>query len=867
MSFHDNIWLYAGLLAALLALAVFAAAARARRRNLRAFASAKLLPELSRSFSPVKSHIKAALWILGVFAIFVALARPQYGYRWEEAKTKGVDVIFAIDVSKSMLAEDIVPNRMERAKLAVVDLSELLRGDRVGIVAFSGQAFLQCPLTLDYDAFRMSLDALDTNVIQRGGTNIASAITEAETAFNKTNSEKIIVLISDGEELESSAVRRAKEAAANGVKIYCLGIGGTKGEPITITDERGHSVKIRDEKGEIVRSRLNEKVLAEVAQTTGGFYRQLSTEAVNEIYTDGIAKATQTELDSRMKRLAIERFQIPLAIAIILLALETLIGTRRFFSTRGKLGAAAFFAGLLTLANPDSLQAQTAAQTAPQPQQTASAPAPNASPAAVKLDASEHPEQPDTAQKSEETREPPTAKTLFNTGVDRYVENKFDESKKLFENAMKMSAEDLKMHAKALYNIANAKYKTVVDSLLDAKLPREIRAQIAQFNGELAQIPDRSAALLREGAPLLEREKQMLAQAKTEDEKKAAMQGSPLKDQQFQQKLSQCISNIDALQKSGGGLNADVEKSSGAWNAAKADIDKISDIYGDSATLDNSLSDAHSNRAASLQTSANLAKQIAEFDDTKAQAHAYNQKLDANKENLDSLKKELQKLVRNDNNQNNQNQQNQQNQNNQQNQQQQNQDKNQQQSQNNKDNNSSQNKNDQQQNQNKDDKQNGSDNDNKPENRDNKQDKQNADKNNKNDGDPNKNEQAIDNQNRDKQKRDGQNGSPENSEKRKDKPEDAQSESPAKPENKGETKQPDTAEQAKPNEKPAPAQTAEQAAQKAASERDNFRKAEGVMTKAEAKQLLESMKDDQKILPLRGFGEQKQRYEQSYKDW
>lgn len=103
MSFHDNIWLYAGLLAALLALAVFAAAARARRRNLRAFASAKLLPELSRSFSPVKSHIKAALWILAVFAIFVALARPQYGYRWEEAKTKGVDVIFAIDVSKSML--------------------------------------------------------------------------------------------------------------------------------------------------------------------------------------------------------------------------------------------------------------------------------------------------------------------------------------------------------------------------------------------------------------------------------------------------------------------------------------------------------------------------------------------------------------------------------------------------------------------------------------------------------------------------------------------------------------------------------------------------------------------------------------------
>lgn len=174
MTFHSPIWLYAALAAA--AVLAFAAlrARAARRKALAKFASQRLMPELTRTVSAPKIIVKNALVFCAVMLIFAALARPQWGYRWEETKTRGIDIIFAVDTSKSMLAEDVKPDRLERAKLSVLDLVNILQGDRIGIVAFSGQAFLQCPLTLDYDAFRMSLEALDTNVIQRGGTNISA---------------------------------------------------------------------------------------------------------------------------------------------------------------------------------------------------------------------------------------------------------------------------------------------------------------------------------------------------------------------------------------------------------------------------------------------------------------------------------------------------------------------------------------------------------------------------------------------------------------------------------------------------------------------------------------------------------------------
>ncbi|MGA2052093.1 MAG: VWA domain-containing protein, partial [Opitutales bacterium] len=182
-------------LAALLAL--FARSHRARRRLLAQFAAARLLPALLASYSPGLRRIKHALVLAGVLLVVLALARPQWGYAWQQQRARGVDVIFVIDTSKSMLTQDVPPDRLDRAKLAIMDLVEKMEGNRVGLVAFAGQAFLQCPLTLDYDAFRQSLEAVDTNTIARGGTNIAAGIDEAAAALEESGNHKVIVLVTD----------------------------------------------------------------------------------------------------------------------------------------------------------------------------------------------------------------------------------------------------------------------------------------------------------------------------------------------------------------------------------------------------------------------------------------------------------------------------------------------------------------------------------------------------------------------------------------------------------------------------------------------------------------------------------------------
>ena len=854
MNFQSPFWLYAAAAAALAILVVYALAAKSRRAALDKFASAKLVPELSKTRSPVKTAVKNAAFLLGVVAVMIAMARPQYGYRWEESRANGVDVVFAVDVSKSMLAEDVSPNRLERAKLAILDISEMLRGDRVGLVAFSGQAFLQCPLTLDYDAFRMSLDALDTNVIQRGGTNIAAAITEAESAFAKSSSRKILVLISDGEELESSAVSKAQSAAKDGVVIYTLGVGGTKGEAITISDSRGRSVKLRDENGEIVRSRLNEDVLRRVAEATGGFYEKLSPEGVENVAQKGIAKEPKSELSSRMKRLAIERFQIPLAIGIILLALETLVGTRRYF----RRSSAAALALLLGIANSDNLYAQ-ATETSPTAEAKLQAPA--ATPAA------------------EKTPPPETARDLFNAALKAYKDSEFSEAQNLFDESMKLEPADFGLHAKALYNSANAEYKTALTPLLEAPTPQEAAAKAADTRAKIPAAAQQSAELIKRGAPLLEREKQMLSQAKDDKQKAELMKKSPLKDAQFQQQLKQAISLCKSLEGAPDETAKQISSGESAWKKSKEIVDTAAALYADALLLDPQFADAAQNEKTAKEASQKLAQNLQNFAAVKS-ANAENKKA---AQKLAELRGELEKLVRDDN-QNNQNNQNQQ-QNNNQNQQNQNSQQNQQNNQNQNNQQQNQPNQDKQQNQDKQNSQNSQDNKdkNKQDNNQSAQDKQNkseqnkdnqnpqdknkennpsqdksqkqspensADKNNskQNDGEQ-KDEQAVENKNQKPQNKNGENGAEKNADK--------------KPENKSEPQAGGKSANAEKQEQKA----AQNGATGDESKKENFRKAEGVMTKAEAKQLLDSMKDGEKILPLRGFGEQKNRFEKSYKDW
>ena len=331
MSFHWPYALFALPLALAGVLILFKTSARAREQLLGRFAAQRLLPLLLASHSPVLRRLKNIVLAVGVLLAVSALARPQWGYDWQERQARGVDVIFVIDTSKSMLAQDVQPSRLERAKLAILDCAEKMGGNRVGLVAFAGDAFLLCPLTLDYDAFRQTLEAVDVNTIARGGTDIASGLDEAATALENSGNHKIIVLLTDGEDLEGEGVNEAKALAQQNVTVYTVGVGTAEGEIIPITDAKGGTDFVRDQRGEIVKSHLDAATLTGIADATHGFYQPLGPtgEGLTKVYEEGIKKIPEQNLTSQMQQAPIERFQWPLGIGALLLAMEMLIGTRR----------------------------------------------------------------------------------------------------------------------------------------------------------------------------------------------------------------------------------------------------------------------------------------------------------------------------------------------------------------------------------------------------------------------------------------------------------------------------------------------------------------------------------------------------------
>jgi len=295
------------------------------------FIQARLLPGLVAGISPVRRKIRFACLVLAVAALVLALARPQWGFIWQEAKQRGVDVVVAIDTSKSMLATDIAPNRLARAKLAALDLMLQCQSDRLGLVAFAGSAFLQCPLTIDDVAFRQSVESLDVHSIPQGGTALAEAVDAALTAFKEGDSHKVLVLMTDGEDHDSGVLEAAKRAATAGLRIYTVGIGTAEGELLRIKDAQGNDDYVRDEQGNVVKSHLNEHLLQEIASATeGGFYLPLrGAKTMETLYREGLAKLPKTEHQEKLVKQYQERYHWPLAAAIALLVIELLLPERR----------------------------------------------------------------------------------------------------------------------------------------------------------------------------------------------------------------------------------------------------------------------------------------------------------------------------------------------------------------------------------------------------------------------------------------------------------------------------------------------------------------------------------------------------------
>lgn len=309
----------------------FRMVARRNRRALARLAGAETWERIV-DFSGEKLRRRTrALRVLALLFMAFALAGPQWGYEWREVKTEGREIIFALDTSKSMLAADIKPSRLERAKLAIKDLVATVYGDKVGLVAFAGSSFLQCPLTLDYSAFGVALDALDVHSIPRGGTAIGQAITTAREAFaTGAGGEKILILITDGENHEGDPVAAAKEAREEGITIYTIGLGSPEGELIMVKDEQGNLSYLRDSEGRVVKTVLNEGILQEIAEAGGGVYvhGRGASLGLDTLYRTELARHKGTELLSTLEKKYTNRYQFPLFLALLLLTAEVLLDYR-----------------------------------------------------------------------------------------------------------------------------------------------------------------------------------------------------------------------------------------------------------------------------------------------------------------------------------------------------------------------------------------------------------------------------------------------------------------------------------------------------------------------------------------------------------
>ena len=313
---------------------LFVYAGAARRRALRRFAETEMLGRLLAQVSPARRRWKQALWLLAMVGVILALARPCWNPVAQEVKRQGRDVVFVLDVSRSMLADDLKPNRLERAKLAINDCLEVLEGDRVGLLVFAGTSLVRCPLTLDYGFFRLMLADVDPTTVSRGGTKIGDAMRKvmSDVFDGQFRQHKDVVLITDGEDQDTFPVEAAQKLGEEGIRLLAIGLGDENhGTPIMVTDEQGQRKFLLDN-GEMVRSRLDGDTLREmVAKTPGGKYLPVGTGNfdLGSIYRSLIATADKRDLESQTIERYEEKFQIFLGLSLVFLLVEGALGERK----------------------------------------------------------------------------------------------------------------------------------------------------------------------------------------------------------------------------------------------------------------------------------------------------------------------------------------------------------------------------------------------------------------------------------------------------------------------------------------------------------------------------------------------------------
>ncbi len=450
MNFTSLQWLWLLALVPLLAV-LFFWNERRQRRLMELFIQSRLLGQLTTGVSLARRRVRLLLLLAAMASLIFAAARPRWGVVTEEARSEGLDIVIALDTSRSMLAEDVRPNRLERAKLATMELTQLARSDRFALMPFAGSAFIQCPLTSDAEVLRQNINAIEAGIIPTGGSSLAEAIRMALTAFvDGDQSHKVLVLITDGEEHEPAALAAAESAARDGLRIFTLGVGSPEGELLRVPQSNGNVDYLRDENDRIIKSRLNEPLLRQIAGAAQGFYLPIAgTKAIEMLYHTGLAPLPKTKGESAQLRRLKEQYRWPLAFALLLLIVEIFFPERRREVSNGDMSRPTDKAALTVVLVVLAFMADTPA---------------NASPAGALRDydsgrfdqaqkeferlSEAHPAKPGKTDKQ---------RLQQNAGAAAFQNGDFSAAARHFSEALKAS--DLALQQRSFYNLGNSFYR------------------------------------------------------------------------------------------------------------------------------------------------------------------------------------------------------------------------------------------------------------------------------------------------------------------------------------------------------------------------------------------------------------------------
>ena len=445
------------------------------RRRVGRFISKRLANRLLQHESRRITWSRNVLLLLSIVFLGFAAARPQWGNETIELNAAGIDILFALDASKSMLAEDIPPSRMQRSKMAIEALLPQIRGDRVGLIAFTGEAFLQCPLPFDTNAFRLALDAVEADIIPYRGTNIAAAIKEADAAFPENQNMKILVLLTDGEDLEASGIEAAREAAEKGMTIYTVGVGSRNGSRIQVRDRFGNINYLTNDDGTQVITRLDDDTLRHIAEAAGGLYVPLGVAGtgLERLYNERLSEIPDELRDSTEREISHERFTWFAIPGLICLTLSFFINNRRS-RTLGQSMKAAAILTLSSFALPQYTEAS--AYTGTQQLQDGDIPAAQIT---LSLAAEEEPE---------------NVLLAYNLGVAAFRNDDFIKAAEGFKNALRTG--DIVLQADAFYSLG-------LSQTLQA-----LKVDVSTF--DLLQINEQIRSLFETAAQALEAGEQAL---------------------------------------------------------------------------------------------------------------------------------------------------------------------------------------------------------------------------------------------------------------------------------------------------------------------------------------------------------------------